>query len=418
MWCVVGLSVGQRVLVLRCLVAGVSTKQIAAGLGVDRGRVKRFVLSHGLRSAYGPAGGLTPESLRTAQVVLGTLVDMSDEGYTDEAGRLTLVGRCMIYAMLQDGRSKARIARAVGVDRSSIGREIRRNSDASGHYCPARAQRLTDERRKRPKVRKLDQCPKLRRAVVQGLNNKWSPLQISMCLDLLCEGDPTMTISHEAIYQSLYIQGKGALRHELTCEKATRSGRTTRKPRSKLPARSKRSWIGEGNIIANRPVEVEDRRVPGHWEGDLIIGKGGKNAVITLVERTTRYVILKALRLTHDSPTVTQAVTEMIKTLPASLRKTLTWDQGAEMADHATITLATNMDIYFCDPHSPWQRGTNENTNGLLRDYWPKGTDFSKLTDEEATRVQDQLNGRPRKTLGYTPPHEKMKELLDVATTT
>ena len=227
-----------------------------------------------------------------------------------------------------------------------------------------------------------------------------------------------MWVSHETIYQALYVQGKGSLRQELEVVKATRTGRTNRKPRSKLPPKAaNRSWIDEKNHITSRPAEVQDRAVPGHWEGDLVIGAKGATALITLAERSTRNVLIYRLPDRHDAPTVTQALIQMVADLPTDLRRTITWDQGCEMADHLDFTLATDCQLYFCDPHSPWQRGTNENTNGLIRDFFPKGTDFAKITDKEVRDAQDLLNTRPRKTLGFQTPAAKLAELLTVAQT-
>ena len=204
-------------------------------------------------------------------------------------------------------------------------------------------------------------------------------------------------MSHETIYQALYVQGKGALRHELSVEKALRSGRRTRKPVSKLPARGARSWIGEHNHISMRPAEADGRAVPGHWEGDLVIGRGGRSALVTLVERTSRFCLIARLDK-HDSATVTDKLIELITTLPDTLKRSLAWDQGCEMAQSARVSIATGIEIYFCDPHSPWQRGSNENLNGLIRDFYPKSTDFTTISAEDISHTQDLLNTRPRKT--------------------
>ena len=223
-----------------------------------------------------------------------------------------------------------------------------------------------------------------------------------------------MRLSHEAIYQALYVQGRGSLRQELRVEQALRSGRRSRKPRSRLPARGGgRSWV-EGCEISLRPAGAADRAVPGHWEGDLVVGPGTA-CLVTLVERSTRY--LEARRLdARDSRTVVDLLIEMAAAVPdgirAALCSTLTWDQGPELAQAARFTEATGLRVYFCDPRSPWQKGTNENTNGLLRQYFPKGTDFSAVTDEEVRAAQDQLNGRPRETLGWRTPAEALAEYL------
>jgi transposase, IS30 family len=216
-------------------------------------------------------------------------------------------------------------------------------------------------------------------------------------------------VSHEAIYQSLFVQGRGGLRRELTAH--LRTGRALRKPQRRVDGRLKRQ-IPPALMISERPAEVEDRAVPGHWEGDLITGTLNKSAVGTLVERTTRFVMLLHLPDDHGAEAVRNAISAEISTLPESLRRSLTWDQGAELARHAEITIDTGLDIYFCDPHSPWQRDSNENTNGLLRQYLPKGSDLRGYSAADLRDIADALNGRPRKTLGYATPAEKLQALL------
>ena len=237
-------------------------------------------------------------------------------------------------------------------------------------------------------------------------------------MTLLYPDDEDMNVSHETIYQALYVQAKGALRHELTVEKALRSGRTGRRPQSKLPRHGARSWIGEDAKISDRPAEVADRAVPGHWEGDLVLGKANQTALITLVERTSRFVLIRRLPGRHDGITVADALVDMIKDLPVQLRRTMTWVRGSEMSEHATFTLATDTKVYFCDPYSPWQRGSNENTNGLIRDFFPKGTDFSQVTDDEIHYAQENLNTRIRKTLGWKTPTDILNTSIGVALTT
>ena len=218
-----------------------------------------------------------------------------------------------------------------------------------------------------------------------------------------------MRVSHETIYQALYVQGRGALKRELVA--CLRTGRALRLPRQ----RSRRqAWahVTPEVLISERPAEAEDRAVPGHWEGDLIIGKDCKSAVGTLVERTTRYVLLLHLPEGRDARLVEQAMRQAITTLPAELARTITWDQGIEMSFHAQFTIATGIPVYFCDPHAPWQRGSNENTNGLLRQYLPKGTDLSVHSAADLARIAASLNDRPRKTLGFMKPSEKLAELL------
>ena len=233
------------------------------------------------------------------------------------------------------------------------------------------------------------------------------PVQIARRLRIDYPGDPMMRVSHETIYQALYVQGRGELRRELA--RCLRTGRAKRRPRGR-DGRS--GHIKDMVMISERPAEAEDRAVPGHWEGDLIIGKGCKSAVGTLVERTTRYVLLLHLPEGRDARLVEQAMRQVIGTLPAALARTITWDQGIEMSFHAQFTIATGIPVYFCDPHAPWQRGSNENTNGLLRQYLPKGTDLSVHSAADLARIAASLNDRPRKTLGFMTPSEKLAELL------
>ena len=271
--------------------------------------------------------------------------------------------------------------------------------------------------RARPKPTKLESNPELREVVVSGLNEKFSPEQVAGRLPILFPDREEMRVSHETIYQALYVQGKGSLRHELTVVKALRSGRTSRIPRSKLPPKSGRPWL-EGARLADRPPEVEDRAVPGHWEGDLVVGPDG-SGLVTLVERHARFTLLGRLPGCRDSDTVNEVMTRMIQTLPAALIKTITWDQGNEMAGHAKFTIATGCKLFFCDPHSPWQRGTNENTNGLVRDFYPKGTNFNDITDDELAETERLLNIRPRAIHSFHTPTEKLQEHIKrVALTT
>jgi IS30 family transposase len=243
--------------------------------------------------------------------------------------------------------------------------------------------------------------------VTEWLEALWSPDEISQRLRREFPDDPTMRISHEAIYQSLYVQGRGELRRELT--RCLRSGRAKRRTQGE---RLETGRIPNMVLISERPAEVADRAVPGHWEGDLIVGAGHRSAVGTLVERSTRFVLLLHLPDNHTAPAVAEAMRRAISTLPNELTKSVTWDQGREMARHTDFTIATGVPVFFCDPHSPWQRGSNENTNGLLRQYMPKGTDLSKFSAEDLLRIQRSLNGRPRKTLDYMMPSEKLAELV------
>ena len=239
------------------------------------------------------------------------------------------------------------------------------------------------------------------------LVERFSPQQISARLKVEFPDDPELRIAAETIYQSLYIQSRGRLRKDLTSY--LRSGRSARRPHGKGAGRGK---IKDMVLISQRPAEIEDRAVPGHWEGDLIVGKSNRSFIGTLVERHTRYVMLTYLGNDSRTLTVTNAIAEQIQQLPEQLRRSLTWDQGSEMAAHAKFTVATGVDVYFCDPHSPWQRGSNENTNGLLRQYFPKGTDLAAHTQTDLDNVAAQLNRRPRQTLDWQTPAEKMTQLL------
>jgi IS30 family transposase len=243
--------------------------------------------------------------------------------------------------------------------------------------------------------------------VTSWLEEFWSPQEIAHRLRLEYPDDPRMHVSHETIYKSLFVQGRGELRRELT--RCLRSGHVNRRSRLESDGRGK---ISDMVMISQRPAEVNDRAVPGHWEGDLILGASGRSAVGTLVERSTRFVLLLHLGKDRSALAIEKAMREVIGTLPRELMRSVTWDQGREMNRHQSITIATGVPIYFCDPHSPWQRGSNENTNGLLRQYMPKGSDLSKLSVEDLERIQRSLNGRPRATLGYLKPEEKLAELV------
>jgi len=300
------------------------------------------------------------------------------------------------------------IAARLGRHPSSIGREVRRNADSRGQYRALVAQARAEERARRPKTARLAADPRLRGWVQAGLEKRWSPEQVSAALRREFPDEPEMRVSHETIYQSIYVQGRGALRRELAG--SLRTGRALRRPRRRGDQRSGR--IPGMVMISERPAEVADRAVPGHWEGDLIAGARNASAIGTLVERTTRFVLLLHLPHGHDAGSVAAAMTAAMAGLPAALRRSLTWDQGKEMSGHREITLATDLDIYFCDPHSPWQRGSNENTNGLLRQYFPKGTDLSAHGRDRLDEVAAELNARPRKTLGWRTPAQALDEIL------
>ena len=321
-------------------------------------------------------------------------------------GRLSLDDRVEIRLGLERGDSATVIGERIGRHRSTVWREV----DANGgrrRYAPMSAHRRACSLRCRPKRTKLAENPRLCALVIAGLEKLWSPEQIAATLREDYPDDPEMWVSHETIYKSLYVQGRGELRRELAA--CLRTGRAVRKRRG---GAERRGRIAGMVNISERPAEVADRAVPGHWEGDLIIGHNGTSAIGTLVERTTRFVILLHLPDGRTADKVREAMTAAIATLPAALRRTITWDQGTEMAEHAQFSVDAGVDVYFCDPHSPWQRGTNENTNGLLRQYFPKGTDLSRHSSQDLAQVADSLNGRPRKTLGWKTPAEALNELL------
>jgi IS30 family transposase len=326
--------------------------------------------------------------------------------WTPRAGRLSLFEREEIRFGLARGESMSAIARGLGRAPSSVTREVKANGGVE-HYRVWPAYLRAEHQTARTKVTKLSQHPLLCAKVVKGLESLWSPEEISARLRREFPGDPTMQVSPETIYQSLYVQGRGELRRELA--RCLRSGRTTRKPqgRAKHPGP-----VANMVMIADRPAEVADRAVPGHWEGDLILGKDNRSAVGTLVERSTRFVLLLHLPNGHGALDVEAAMRKAITTLPRELVRSITWDQGGEMARHVDFTVKTGVPVYFCDPHSPWQRGSNENTNGLLRQYLPKSTDLSKYSASDLRKIQRSLNGRPRKTLDYMMPMEKLAELV------
>jgi IS30 family transposase len=370
---------------------------------------------------------------------------------------LSFAEREEIALLRAQKRGVREIARRLGRSPSTISRELRRNAATrSGRleYRASTAQWHADLRARRPKPAKLAINSELRRYVQDRLSGavecpdgaavdgpvvawigrrhgrrkdrrwakSWSPEQISNRLRLDFPDDESMRISHEAIYQSLYVQGRGALRRELTA--CLRTGRALRVPRAR--ARRGKSFVTDQVLISERPAEAEDRAVPGHWEGDLILGLQS-SAIGTLVERTTRFTMLLHLPpmtdhgprakngpavAGHGAEAVRDAIAITITTLPEQLRRSLTWDQGAEMAQHAQLRIDAGLPVYFCDPHSPWQRGTNENTNGLLRQYFPKGTDLTRHSAEDLAAVAATLNSRPRKTLGWRTPAEALNEYL------
>ncbi len=425
------------------IAAGKSSEDAAVGVGVSQAVGSRW---------FREAGGMPPSTLgRSSKPPSGRDLSFAD--------------REEIALCRAQGCGVREIARRLGRAPSTISRELRRNAATRGgglEYRATTAQWHAERAARRPKPAKLATNASLRTYVQERLAGAvvtpggaavpgpavawkgrrhgrrqhrrwaraWSPQQISRRLRLDFPGDETMRISHEAIYQSLYVQGRGALRRELTA--CLRTGRALRVPRARSRGRGK-SHVAPEAMISRRPAEAVDRAVPGHWEGDLILGLGS-SAIGTLVERTTRFTMLLHLpRMPghgdgarakngpalagHGAEAVRDAIAGTINTLPEALRRSLTWDQGAEMSMHAQLRIDTGVQVYFCDPHSPWQRGTNENTNGLLRQYFPKGTDLCAHSADDLAAVAAVLNGRPRKTLGWRTPAEALDGVLRSAQT-
>lgn len=379
--------------------AGVERRKAALALGLSEWTGKAW---------FRQAGGVIPAYVRA-----------------QASGRsLSLEEREEIFAGIGRGDSMRGIARGLGRAPSTVYRELRRNltpryrgraarARRTGvwHYRPSLAQRRAERRASRPKAAKLAANRPLHDLVQRKLHERLSPEQVAGLLRRTFPDNRDMWVSHETIYQSIYVQGRGALRRELAV--CLRTGRALRHPRRRSHERQSRI---PGMInISERPAEVEDRALPGHWEGDLILGKQGRSAIGTLVERATRFVTLLHLPQGHGALDVEEAMIGATKRLPQQLWKSLTWDQGIEMRNHAAITIATGLDIYFCDPGKPWQRGSNENTNGLLRQYFPKGTDLSQHGPDYLDFVADQMNRRPRKTLGWLHPAEALDRLFSTA---
>jgi transposase, IS30 family len=336
---------------------------------------------------------------------------------------LTIADREQILVGITAGDSIRAIAARIDRSPSTVSRELganmrhhyaRKPGSPGGprtrpwDYSPHKAQARADANAARPKTAKLAEHDRLRQEVQDRLEDEHSPEQIAARLKVDFPDDLEMRVSHETIYQSLYVQGRGALRRDLTTR--LRTGRALRKPR-RTPG-ERRGRIPDMVNIAERPAEVEDRAVPGHWEGDLITGTANKSAIGTLVERTTGYTLLLHLPGNHGADAVQEAMVAAMSRLPETLKQTLTWDQGIEMRNHVAIAAALDLAIYFCDPHSPWQRGINENTNGLLRQYFPKGSDLSVYAPDYLEHVARKLNNRPRKRLDWQTPAEALDKLL------
>jgi transposase, IS30 family len=355
--------------------AGVPVKRIAKHLGRQNSSLRKFIAD---------AGGRRPSARERCEL------------------RLSFAEREEISRGVAAGLSFRAIARGTGRSASTICREVNANGGRA-KYRALPADRRAQRRALRPKRAKLAQCRRLRNVVERKLEQRWSPQQISGWLAEQYPSDPEMQVSHETIYQSLFVQSRGALRKELHA--CLRTGRAMRRAKAYTKGRVGQGQIRNMVMISERPAEVADRAVPGHWEGDLIFGKK-MTSIGTLVERHSRYVILLKLPNGHGAPAVRQAMTKRILTLPAQLRRSITWDQGKEMAEHVQFTIDTGVQIYFCDPKSPWQRGSNENTNGLLREYLPKSTDLSQCTQRELDAIARSLNTRPRQTLGWMTPSQ------------
>jgi IS30 family transposase len=369
--------------VLDQLAGGLDPAQAAAVAGVSR--TYAYQLHRKMGGVYRPPG-----------------VTYCDR-YLDREERYELA------RLREAGLSVRQVAARLGRSPSTVSRELARNAGPrAGGYAPERAHRLAWERQRRPKPSKLSQHPALRARVQRLLDRRYSPEQVSGRLRVLFPDDPAMRVSHETIYQSIYVYPRGELRREL--QACLRSGRAVRRRRGRRPARGK---IVGAVPIGARPAEVEGRLVPGHHEGDLILGStASRSAVGTIVERVTGYLTLLPLPAGRDADAVASAIIEQMSALPPWFAKTLTWDRGTELARHQRVTAATGIQVYFADPYAPWQRGSSENINGLLREYLPKGTDLSVHTPAQLHAIAAELNDRPRKRLGYHTPAEAFAKLL------
>jgi IS30 family transposase len=361
---------------------GLSDREIGRQVGLPRGSVSNHLAR---------TGGIRPRARRRPERCL------------------SLEEREEISRAIARGHSARAIARALGRSHTTIAREINRCGGRRRYRAHA-AEREAWRRSQRPRQTKLEFCCELRRVVCERLEEDYSPEQIAGWLRLAYPDNEAMQVSHETIYRALYVQARGTLKRELS--RHLRRGRSRRYARSQSSKGQGQGKLGAMVMISERPPEVEDRAVPGHWEGDLLMG-GRTSAIATLVERSTRYCQLVALPDGSGAVEVCEALKRSIATLPTQLRRSLTWDQGSEMAEHRRFSVESGVDVYFCDPQSPWQRGSNENTNGLLRQYFTKGESLTGVSQERLDEVADKLNRRPRKTLGFATPAQKLTELID-----
>lgn len=370
----------------------------------DRDEIWDLVMAGGTHGRVGKQVGRATTVVRS--VIVAT-VGVRPAVRRRDACQLSMAEREDIAAGVSSGLSVRSIATSLGRAPSTISRELSRNGGRDS-YRPSIAEQAAWSRAVRPKTCKLAAHPVLREHVVEGLQLQWSPEQITGWLKVEFPDDPELRVSHETIYLSLFVQSKGLLNKELC--KELRSGRGVRRA-GRISVRGQgRGQIVDALNISERPAEADDRAVPGHWEGDMVSGSGNTH-VATLVERTSRFVqIIKLENKTTDC--VIAAVTARIQELPEQLKQSLTWDRGMEMAQHKRFTVDTGVQVYFCDPQSPWQRGTNENTNGLIRQYLPHGMNLNEVTQEQLDEIAHRLNSRPRKTLGFMTPSRKLSEVL------
>jgi IS30 family transposase len=375
------MSVAEKLEIWRLLRAGTSFRVIGRQLGRSDSSIQQYV---------GLTGGVRPRERCRA------------------ANQLSLGEREEISRGMAAGESVRAVARRLGRAPSTVSRELIRNGGRR-RYRAAVADHAAWGRTLRPKRCKLATNTRLREVVAVKLGEDWSPQQIAGWLVRTFPDEPEMWVSHETIYLTLFVQARGALKRELATHLRTR--RMKRRSRAHTSRGHGRGQIVDAVAISERPAEVEDRAVPGHWEGDLLIGSG-RSQIATLVERSTRFVMLVRLPEGRSTEDVVSALASHVQTLPVQLRRSLTWDRGLELADHKRFTVDTGVQVYFCDPKSPWQRGSNENTNGLLRQYFPKGTSIAAFTQAQLDEIAAKLNGRPRQTLNWMTPSEKLHEVL------